>query len=72
MYYLGRLRFRPGVDPPELEDLLEAIDQAGAARRREMLRKALIGGMGQGGAQTLGGVEDEEVADLMDGLLGEF
>jgi hypothetical protein len=71
VYYLGRLRYRPGVDPPELEDLLEEIEEAGPARRREILRTALLGGIEQGATQA-GAVEDEEVTNLMDDLLGGF
>jgi len=71
IYYLGRLRYRPGIDPPGLQDLLEQLEGAGPARRREILRAALIGGLGQAQAAA-STVEDAEVGDLMDDLLGEF
>jgi len=71
VYYLGRLRFRPGIDPPELRDLLEELDRAGPSKRREILRMALIGGLGEAQAAATA-VEDKEVANMMDDLLGGF
>lgn len=71
IYYLGRLRFRPGIDPPELQDLLERLDEAGPVRRRELLRAALIGGLNQA-AESPAAIEDDETAALMDNLLGDL
>jgi len=71
LYYLGRLRYRPGIDPPDLSDLLEQIEQAGPVRRREILCAALIGGLEQA-QQRADSAEDHEVTGMMDDLLGEF
>jgi hypothetical protein len=70
VFYLGRLRWRPG-DPPELRELLAEIERAGLGRHDEILRAALIGGMAQGRAQAAV-VEDGQTADTLDGLLEEF
>jgi len=71
VYYLGRLRFRPGVDPPALQDFLEALEDAEPARRRAMLREALVGGVAEGLARGTA-VEDEETTELIDDLLADF
>lgn len=71
VFYLGRLRYRPGIDPPELREFLEMLDRAEAERKPEILRAALLGGMGQ--AETVATqVEDAETAALMDGMLAGF
>ena len=51
-YYRFGLRYRPGLDPPELEELLERIRQAEGEERAEILRAALLGGAEQ--AKTAG------------------
>ena len=71
VYYLGRLRYRPGVDPPELQDILQAIEEAGPARRRDILRAALLGGADEAQARA-DSPEDDEVTGMMDDLLGGF
>ena len=71
VYYLGRLRFRPGIDPPELKAFLDLFDQAEPGRKASILRAALLGGLDQGQVQAAQ-VEDEETAALLDDLLGEF
>jgi len=70
VYYLGRLRFRPGMDPPELAAFLERLAAAGPGRG-ELLKRALIGGLAKGG-QVVGSAEDEETRAVLDELLGEF
>lgn len=73
---IGRLyrfsyRFRPGEDPPELEALLEAISAAKGAKRRDILRSALLGGAQQA-QQTADRSEDSEIADMLDEMFGTF
>lgn len=70
VFYLGRLRWRPG-DAPELRELLAEIEKAGPGRHDEILRAALIGGMAQGRAQAAV-VEDGQTAETLDELLEEF
>jgi len=71
VYYLGRLRFRPGQDPPELEALLDEIEAASPGRKAEILRAALIGGMTEGRVEA-NQVEDSETSELLGGLLEGF
>ena len=70
VFYLGRLRWRPG-DPLELRELLAEIEKAGPGRHDEILRAALIGGMAQGRAQAAV-VEDVGTTVALDELLSEF
>lgn len=46
VFYLGRLRYRPDLHPPELLEVLEAIEAAEPERRAEIVAAALIGGAG--------------------------
>lgn len=50
-FYLGRVRFEPGRDPPELLDVLEAIEAAGS-RKATVLKAALIGGAASAEAEA--------------------
>jgi hypothetical protein len=69
--YRFSLRYRPGIDPPELAALLETVATARGAQRADILRAALLGGAGQ--AQTLAAViEDTETVTLLDDLLAAF
>ena len=70
VFYLGRMRWRPG-DAPELRVLLAAIQTAGKGRHDDILRAALIGGMAQGQARAAQ-VEDVETAAALDEMLNEF
>ena len=70
VYYLGRLRAVPGIDPPELIEFLERLESAPPERRRAMLREALIGGVQ--GRVVDGRGEDAETTALLDELLEEF
>lgn len=73
VYYLGRLRFRPGVDPPQLQAFLERFQAAEPGYKSQLLRAALIGGLeAPGAADNLVGGEDDETAALLDDLLGDF
>jgi hypothetical protein len=69
--YRLSLRYRPGVDPAELGELLEAIASARGRKREDILRQALIGGT-QAGRQAAAHQEDSETKQLIDDLLGEF
>ena len=71
IYYLGRLRFRPGLDPPELEDILEAITGAAPPKRAEILRAALLGGSKQA-RDIVGKVEDSGTTDLLNDMFVDF
>ena len=71
VYYLGRLRFRPGYDPPELEEILITITQADRSKRADILRAALLGGAKQA-QDTAANVEDSGIADLLDDMFTDF
>ena len=70
VYYLGRLRAVPGIDPPALVAFLERLESAPPERKRAMLREALTGGVQ--GRVVDGSGEDAETTALLDGLLEEF
>lgn len=70
VFYLGRMRWRPG-DAPELRELLAAIQAAGKGRHDDILRAVLIGGMAQARARAAQ-VEDAETSAALDEMLGEF
>lgn len=69
--YRFSLRFRPGMDPPELETLLETINSARGARRADILRSALLGGAAQARAQAAA-IEDTETVTLLEDILAAF
>ena len=71
VYYLGRLRFRPGLDPPELEELLQAISTTRGSRRADILRAALLGGARQAQAAVVA-AEDSETGAALNDLLAGF
>jgi hypothetical protein len=71
VYYLGRLRFRPGLDPPELEEILEAITGAAPPKRADILRAALLGGSKQA-QDIVGKVEDSGTTDLLNDMFADF
>ena len=64
-------RFTPGLDPPELELLLQSIAQASGRKRRDILRAALLGGAQQA-QETAARPEDSEIANLFDEMFDEF
>ncbi len=71
VYYLGRLRFRPGLDPPELVALLETICQADPPQRANLLRAALLGGAKQVQAAVAAG-EDQATTRVLDEMFADF
>ena len=71
VYYLGRLRFRPGIDPPELRDLLENIAAAPPAQRGELLRAALISGVKYADTPPAS-PEDAEIENMLNDLFDSF
>jgi len=71
VYYLGRLRFRPGVDPPELKKLLESIIAAPAGKRADILRAALLGGASEA-RETADKTEDSATETLLDEMFDAF
>ena len=71
VYYLGRLRFRPGIDPPELEEILEAIVHAGPGKRADILRAALQGGAGLT-RQEASSAEDSCTRNLLEEMFSQF
>ena len=71
VYCLGRLRFRPGIDPPELEDILEAIVRTGPGKRADILRAALQGGAGLA-RQEANSAEDSRTRNLLDEMFSQF
>jgi hypothetical protein len=64
-------RFTPGLDPPELETLLESIVQVSGRKRRDILRAALLGGI-QEAQETAASSEDSEIASLFDEMFDDF
>lgn len=69
--YRFSLRYRPGIDPPELETLLETMTAARGAQRADIVRSALLGGAAQ--AQVLAAaVEDTETVTLLEDILAAF
>jgi len=71
VYYLGRLRFRPGLDPPELQEVLEAITSADSHKRADILRAALVGGAGQTSVEAET-IEDGQTSALIDEMFDNF
>lgn len=71
VFYLGRLRYDPRYDPPELRDLLEQIEHAGGRKRADIIKSALLSGANQA-METANNTEDTEIAGMMDDLLGGF
>lgn len=67
LYY----RLIPGEDPPELEELLQSIVQAKGRKRRDIIRAALLGGLGQA-KQTAASTEDSETTGILDDMLDNF
>lgn len=68
LFYLGRLRYRPDQDPPELLALLETIAAAHPDRRPEIIKAALIGGQGLATQAANKTVEDYETENLLTDL----
>jgi hypothetical protein len=64
-------RYVPGQDPPELEALLEAIVANQGAKRRDILRSALLGGAQQA-RDTAGRAEDSQATGLLEAMFDEF
>lgn len=64
-------RIKPGEDPPELEELLKAIITAKGAKRRDILRAALLGGAQQAQKVT-SRTEDSEDISLLEEMFAEF
>lgn len=64
-------RYLPGVHPPELKALLEAISRARGRKRQDILLAALLGGAGQA-QETAARSEDSEVGGLFDEMLSNF
>lgn len=70
VYYLGRLRYRPDRDPPELRQLLETIDQASPDRRPAILKAALLGGQHLATQEATKTETDLETETLLEDLFG--
>ncbi len=70
-YYRFGLRFRPGIDPPELRDLLENIAAAPPAQRGELLRTALISGADNAMTPATS-PEDAEIENMLNDLFDSF
>ena len=64
-------RYKPGVDPPELEALLKTIVAAQGTRRRDILRSALLGGAQQA-QDTADRAEDSLATGLLDAMFDDF
>lgn len=64
-------RYVPGQDPPGLETLLEAIVASQGAKRRDILRSALLGGAQQA-QDTADRAEDSQATGLLNAMFDEF
>jgi len=67
------LRYRPGVDPLELKQLLDRIEKASGDERQRILRQALLGGLNQ--VERSAGpasVESAEATALLDAFLDDL
>lgn len=65
------IRYRPGLDPPELGELLETVARASDQKRADILRTALLGGASQAQA-TAEMVESSATASLLDDMFATF
>jgi hypothetical protein len=73
VYYLGRLRFRPGEDPPALKEFLDTFMTAPPRSKQSILKAALIGGLEQAReAQWEAFGEDEETTAGLEVMFAEF
>ncbi|HEX9925726.1 MAG TPA: hypothetical protein VGD99_23930 [Anaerolineae bacterium] len=63
------LRYRAGVDPPELGTLLKKIEQAPTERRQEILNATLLGGIDDG-QDVANATESTDTARIIDDLFG--
>jgi len=71
VYYLGRLRFRPGIDPPELQNLLENLASSSPVKRADMLRATLLGGA-QYAMEKATSIEDDDTGQLLSDFFADF
>lgn len=69
--YVVRYRYIPGLDPPELKGVLEAIRTAAGQKRRDIIRAALLSGAGEA-QQAASAVESTLIAGTVDDLFGVF
>lgn len=69
-YFRFGLRYRPGLDPPELGTLLESIHLAPMGQRESILRAALLGGAAQG--NQVASREDHAAAAIVDDIFADF
>lgn len=67
-------RFRPGVDPPEWEAFLRAVVAARSVDRYEIMKAALLDGVGGAMrmADDLALAEEREISDSLDDMFGDF
>lgn len=70
LYHLY-IRYRPGIDPPELGQLLEAFNRAKGQKRADILRAALINGADQA-QKTAASAESSRTASLLDEMFAAF
>ncbi len=64
-------RFQPGLDPPELRTVLEAIKAATGPKRRDIIRAALLSGAGEA-QQAASAVESTLIAGTVDDMFDAF
>jgi hypothetical protein len=65
----GVLRYRAGIDPPELGTLLNKIPQAPTERRQEIPTATLLGGIDDG-QDLANATESPDTARIIDDLFG--
>jgi hypothetical protein len=69
--YVVKYRYIPGLDPPELKVVLEAILTAAGQKRRDIIRPALLSGAGQA-QQAASAVESTLIAGTVDDMFDAF
>ncbi len=65
------IRYRPGLDPPELEELLETMVTTNHHKRTDIFRAAVIGGMTQA-KTTAQAAEASVTTTLLDEMFADF
>ena len=65
------IRYRPGLDPPELEDLLETMVNANHYKRADIFKAAVADGIKQAHAAAKA-VETKATTSLLDDMFASF
>ena len=71
VYYLGRLRFRPGIDPPDWRRFWRPSCMPDQANEPTSCGLRLQGGAGKA-RQEANSAEDSRTRDLLDEMFSQF